>query len=417
MTRPSSRGVALLAVAVATYVGARMVGTWELYLVALAFVAATVVSWVMVSIIGRQLVVERSVKPAQPVAGDPLQVSFRVRNGSRLPGLQVTLTNATGQLGGGDQPVEVESLGSRAERTATSGPWPARRGVHHLAALTAVAEDPLGLVRTRRRLGGELDVTVSPRLVHLTSCVLSTGEGARRGGDRRRRTTRDAAEFWGIRQHNPGEPLNRVDWKATAKTGSLMLRETEDTTSGEVAVLLNGAVPGDEFELAVEAAGSLADYALRAGHAVALLLPENSWRPLRLTPDARSHRRLLEILAGATPRGLAQLGTSLRALVADDRGIARMRSLTLVLLSLDAGLVRTLIALRGEGLHVSVVLVAGDAAAAGGGAAPLPGAAAQSAGARLSLAAAGVPCTVLAPGDDLEAALSNRSDSRRRRAR
>ena len=47
----------------------------------------------------------------------------------------------------------------------------------------------------------------------------------RHGGGRRRLPTLDASEFRGIRPHEPGEPLNRVDWKSTAKTGSLMLRE------------------------------------------------------------------------------------------------------------------------------------------------------------------------------------------------
>lgn len=452
MTRPSPRGVALLGVAVVTYLGARTVGTWELYLVAFAFVAAVAVAWFTVWAAARRLDVERVVTPAQPVAGDPLEVAFRVRNSSWLPGLQVTLTGAAAGLGGDDRPVEIESLGSRSARTATSGPWPARRGVHHLPAPTVVAEDPLGLVRTTRRLGSELDLTVSPRLVHLTSCTLSTGEGARRGGDRRRRATRDTSEFWGIRPHVPGEPLNRVDWKATAKTGSLMLRETEDASSGEVAVLLNGPPPGvdarrpapgpsvatgaappemdDVFEVAVQAAGSLADHALRAGHAVALLLPEHGWRPLRLAPDARSHRRLLEILAGASPRGLAQLSSSLRTIVAGDRGLARMSSLTLVVLALDPGLVRALLALRAEGLHVAVVQVSGDRDAvvaegrggAGRTARPRdgrPGAVGNADGvaARLSLAAAGVPCLVLAPGDDLQAALSDRTDGLRRRAR
>ncbi len=43
IVRPTSRGLALLAVALATYLAARILGTWELYLVAVAFLAALVV--------------------------------------------------------------------------------------------------------------------------------------------------------------------------------------------------------------------------------------------------------------------------------------------------------------------------------------------------------------------------------------
>ena len=417
MTRPTARGVALLAVAVGAYLAARIVGTWELYFLAFAFLAAVGVAWVLVLATGRHLQVVRSVTPAQPVAGDPLLLSFLVRNGSALPGLQVTLVDATGELGGHDRPIEVESLGSRSERVAKSGPWPARRGVHRLPAPIAVAEDPLGLVRARRRLGDTLNLTVFPRLARLASCALYAGVGVRRAGRRRRLPTVAASELRGIRPHNPGEPLNRVDWKSTAKTGSLMLREMEEATDGGVALLLNGAAPcvlGEPpettFEMAVQAAGSIADFALRSGHPVTLLLPDNEWRPIRLSSNAESRRRLLAILAGATPRGLTELGPSLRALVADGRRLARTRSLTLVVLSLDRGLVRALVALRGEGLPVSVVHVADRPLVAAG-------AAAESLDLGRSLSAAGVHYLAVGRGDDLRTALSMRPEGRYARAR
>ena len=417
MTRPTARGAGLLAVAVVTYLAARIVGTWELYFLAFAFLAAVGVCWALVLATSRHLQISRTVTPGQPVAGDPLVLSFRVQNASLLPGLQVTLVDATGDLGGHERFIEVESLGSRSARVATSGPQPARRGVHRLPALTAVAEDPLGLVRTRRRLGDTLGLTVTPRLAHLASCGLHAGMGARRAGRRRRLPTVDASELRGIRPHNPGEPLNRVDWKATAKTGNLMLREMEDATDGGVAVLLNcaaqyvvGEPPETNFEVAVQVAGSIADYALRSGHPVTLLLPENDWRPIRLSPDAESRRRLLAILAAATPRGLSQLGPSLRALAAGGRPNARTQSLTLVVLSLDRGLVRALVALQEEGVPASVVHVAGG---------PLGAAAATAEDLilRRALSVACVNYLALSPGDDLCAVLSRRSEGRRARAR
>jgi len=276
MTRPTARGISLLVVSVVTYVAARILGEWELYLVAFAFLVSVGVAWAFVAATGRRLGLRRSVEPAQPVAGDPLQLTFRVQNGSLLPGLQVTLVDADGALGGGGGPLELDSLGSRSARVATSGPWPARRGVHHLTDQLALAEDPMGLVRTRRSLGGTLDVTVVPRLTRLPSCSLLADATVRRGGGRRPRRALDASEFHGIRPHNPGEPLNRVDWKATAKTGSLMLREMEDVTDGGAVLLLNGLAPGAtgpqaeaDFETAVQVAGSVADYALRSGRPAA----------------------------------------------------------------------------------------------------------------------------------------------------
>ncbi len=410
--RPTARGVSLLCVAVLTYVAARTLGTWELYFLAVAFAAALGVCWVLVAASAGRVEVSRTVDPGTPVGGDPLTLTLHVKNGSLLPGLQVSLDGAVGTLAAPEGLLDVETLGPRGERRVVSGPWPARRGVHHLPAMTVVAEDPLGLVRARRTAGEPLTLTVPPRLAHLATWEVTAGAGTRGAGRRRRPPTVDATELRGIRPHSPGEPLNRVDWKATAKTGSLMLRELEDASDGDVAVLFNGPVrgaadgrSGDVFELGVEVAGSIADCALRGGRGVTLLVAAEGWRPLRLSPAAADRRRLLALLAGLQPGGLLQLGPSLRTLVAGPRTRARFRSLTLVVLSLDAALARAVAALRDEGLPVCVVHVCGPVETEDDG------------DRRRALAAAGVRVVAVRAGEDLGRALASPSAPRRALAR
>lgn len=410
--RPTARGVWLLCVAVLTYAAARTLGTWELYFLAVAFAAALVVCWVLVAASAGRVEVTRTVQPAQPVAGDPLTVTLRVTNGSLLPGLQVSLDGAAGPLAAPQRPLDVETLGPHGQRLVVSGPWPARRGVHHLPAMTVVAEDPLGLVRARRRAGEPLALTVPPRLAQLASWEVASGAGVRGAARGRRAPVAGATEFRGIRPHSPGEPLNRVDWKATARTGSLMLREFEDAGDGDVAVLFNGPSrtatdgrPDEVFELGVQAAGSIADAALRGGRGVTLLVAAEGWRPLRLAPSAAGRRRLLALLAGLPPGGLLQLGPSLRALVAGPRARARFRSLTLVVLAVDAALARAVAALRDEGLAVCVVHVS---ARADGD---------EDRERRRALTAAGVRVVTVREGEDLGRALAASSMTRRAAAR
>ena len=154
MTRPTPRGAALVAVAVATYVAARVLGTWELYVVALAFAAMVCVSWALIVSGGRRLDVYRESPPMPRSPATCCCSRSGCGAGRRSPWLQITLHNAVGSLAGSDQPVEVESLRGRAQRSVTSGPWQARRGVHRLPAMLAVVEDPLGLVSARRPVGG-----------------------------------------------------------------------------------------------------------------------------------------------------------------------------------------------------------------------------------------------------------------------
>jgi uncharacterized protein (DUF58 family) len=411
VARPTARGLALLGTVLGTYVAARIVGTWELYLVSFAFLAALLVSYLLVLTGGRRLEAGRSLIPARPTAGDDLVLSFRVKNGSLLPGLQVTFGHAAGDLSASDEEVAFESLGPRSERVAGTWPQPARRGIHHLPALVADAEDPLGLIRTRRRLGGPLVVTVYPRLVDLHSCALLADIGARGEHGRRGPVTLGASEFRGIRPHYPGEPLSHVDWKSTAKTGALMLREMDDPTSGDVTLLLDGTAsrvvgqpPQTNYELAVQATGSVADFALRAGRAVNLLFHENQWRQARLSPDAKGRRQLLETLAAAAADATTPLHFALRRLGVNGGRPMRTQILTVTVLSLDEELAHALIALRREGVQISVISVLPGSFTSSAIPAGTP--VGQGQGPLLSLASRGVLCLSLNRGDDLRSALS-----------
>jgi uncharacterized protein (DUF58 family) len=340
--------------------------------------------------------------------------------------VHIELMGAVGGALGLPDPVVVEDAGLRRDRPVVAGPRPARRGVHRLPAFTATVEDPMGLASRRSTVGEPLRLTVPPRLEELASCAACSATGVKRGGGRRRLPTRSAWEFRGIRPHVRGEPLERVDWKSTAKTGDLMLREMEADTEDDLTVLLGapppkagaarrGATSHDEaFETAVVAAGSMAAFTLRSGHAVSLLLPDAGLRGLRLTADAAGRRTLAAALAETQPGAIHGSGSSLSAMLGD-KGRSRHHALAVVTTHVDFGLAAALERLRRRGPAVSVVhVLAGahdDGRRHGGGASgDGPDAAAL-------LAAAGVRYFPIASARELRAALAVGSGDRLRRAR
>lgn len=407
------------------------------------------VGWLLVFLAGRRLTAVRTLTPEQPTAGDDVKVSVRVRNESLVPGPQVTVTGAGGDLEALDGTLEIESLRPRAERTAAITISPARRGRFHLPELHIETEDPLGLARARRATGEPQDVTIYPSLVHLETCAaLAHLEGAHERGARGLPRL-GGSELRGIRPHYPGEPLSHVDWKATARTGSLMLREMDDPGGSDICLVLDGTaaaagrgpgsgagssgVPGGVpatvgrrarrsavarrrarrsaavtrsaarrgdgpdpgFEVAVQVAGSIADAALRGGRDVDLLLHEAAWRRVALKRGRQSRRRLLEALATAAPSGTVSLAAALGWLDGRDRRRPRAQSWVVVVRSLDAALARALSARRREGPRIVVVLVHGSSSDGGPDRSLL-----------LSLAAADVPCLTVKHDDDLAGALS-----------
>ncbi len=456
MPRPTGRGFALLGLAAATYLAGRVVGTWELYLFAFAFLAAVIISWLLVLATGRRIHVTRKVTPERPAAGDEPEISLSVENASFFPGPHLTLRNQLMGLSAGDLELEVESLAPRGNKTVRTRVGRVNRGVHVLPAVQAVAEDPLGIASAVHRVSAPLPVTVYPRIALLDSCVLYPEIGLKHDwGGQRGLHSPGASEFKGVRPHQPGEPLSHIDWKSTAKTGVLMLREMEEPAGADITLLLDGTAqqvlgepPHSNFELAVRATGSIADFALRAGRGVSLLRHEHNWRQTRLTADGGGRRTLMEVLAEARPNASAPLVKALRHLRVDARQLLRAQSVTVVSLSLDHVLVRTLVGLREEGMGLSFLYVVGKSFAGaeagtgtGTGSSILPflpprdssrdtpraestlagmsldRQAAESALAHgelpvearallLSLSSAGIPCLTLSHGDDLFRALS-----------
>ena len=315
MPRPTGRGYVLLGLAAGVYAAGRVVGTWELYLFAFAFLAALAVSWLLVIATGRRIRVERNIAPERPVSGDEPGLSLLVKNRSIFPGPQLTLRNRMAELTDSDLELEMGSLGPRREMVLSERLGKINRGVHTLPGVESLAEDPLGVVRASQRVSEPLSVTVYPRIAILDSCVVYPDIGLRQDwSGQHGLLTPGASEFRGIRPHQPGEPLSHIDWKSTAKTGVLMLREMEEPAGSEVTLLLDGTaeelagrLPDTNYELAVRVVGTVSDFALRAGRSVNLLSHERTWHHTRLAPSESGRRALMEALAEAQANATAPL--------------------------------------------------------------------------------------------------------------
>lgn len=57
--------------------------------------------------------------------------------------------------------------------------------------------------------------------------------------EERKRLLEDPFTFRGIREYAPGDPMNRINWKASARTGSFMVNMQDSTTAGKVYLLLD----------------------------------------------------------------------------------------------------------------------------------------------------------------------------------
>jgi len=155
-----------------------------------------------------------------------------------------------------------------------------RRAVIAVGPVRSVRGDGLGLLRREKEWTETLELFVHPRTVALHGAVsgfLKDLEG---------KPTRDLSpsdvSFHALREYAPGDDRRHVHWKTTARTGTLMVRQFEETRRSHLVLVLSTAAADyddpAEFELAVSVAGSLGLQALREERDVTVLVQGQTLR-------------------------------------------------------------------------------------------------------------------------------------------
>lgn len=154
-----------------------------------------------------------------------------------------------------------------------------RRGLFRIGPAVIEASDPFGLVKRFHVDRKPVFLTVLPRSLALDR-ARPAGRRPVHEVPRRRSLFEDPTRFLGVREYRRGDPLKRIHWRATARSGKLQVKLFEPAVLDGVllAIEMSTAVLGDPAggpsateELGITTAASLADLVLGGGQAVALL--------------------------------------------------------------------------------------------------------------------------------------------------
>lgn len=197
-------------------------------------------------------------------AGGEVHLAIEVENASVRPALPAT---AELPVGPALREIAIPFIGPRGEAIVRVSVPTAERGVIEVGPLTLARRDPLGLVRREVTWRDRHLIRVHPRTVLLptsTAGLVRDLEGASS-----RRLTDSDLSFHAVREYVRGDALRHVHWKSTAKTGTLMVRQYEESQTARAAILFDadraGYASDAEFELGVSTAASLALQAVREG--------------------------------------------------------------------------------------------------------------------------------------------------------
>ena len=310
----SRRHGALLLGTLAT-LGAVAFGSRPLTVVGAGLLLAWCLARVWMELVREDVRVDLAIVPERAVEGDHVHVAVEVERRSQAPIGWASFRASFGRLG--SREVLLTGHGKRLSGELELGRL--GRGVYPLAEGSIAFGDFLGLGSVSVDLGQACPtVVVFPRIVDLSAVASQLGI---RGETGSRLLLRRPAGFdlHSVRDYEQGESLRRVHWPSSARRGTLMVKELQDTPGDGVVVLLDcdplgaaGEVSDSSFDAAARAAGSVAAACAARARPVTLMTTGRKRQVVSCGGGRGEIDSVLTALAGAEPNATHGLAQALR---------------------------------------------------------------------------------------------------------
>jgi uncharacterized protein (DUF58 family) len=195
----------------------------------------------------RDLSAERICDAAPREIGESTEVVVTLKNTGGLPILWVLVEDLIPDYSTRQKPqrltikgkrLQVASIGARQSKTVKYSVTFQMRGYYPLGPTLLETGDVFGLHRRHRVIGKPVYVMVYPRIVPLPKYDFAS---ERPIGEVRlqNRLFEDPTRTAGVREYQVGDPLQRVHWKVTARTGVLHCRVYEPTSLAGATILID----------------------------------------------------------------------------------------------------------------------------------------------------------------------------------
>jgi uncharacterized protein (DUF58 family) len=262
-------------------------------------------------------------------------------------------------------PEEAPAIAAGGEAVVGMRVTAARRGVLRFAGVSIARTDPLRLCRAFLKTRAPQSVLVLPRRYRLPLITLPGQRRYQPGGVSQAASSGDSEEFFGLRDYQPGDPMQRIHWKSFARVGQPIVKEFQTEFFERHALALDTAfIEGGEeaFEEAVSVAASFV-YTLDTQECLLdMLFVGEETHVYTAGRGLLRTEHLLEVLSGVRVKEGDTL-ERLEAAVRERRG--ELTSCILVLAGWDAARRDLVDSLRRDGLPMLVFAVVADADADG----------------------------------------------------
>lgn len=238
----------------------------------------------------------RRIDVGEAIVGSPLTIRYAVRNRNPLlPAFGLTIEESPTSL----PPARafVAHVGPGQCVVCEGVTWPTRRGEARLDAIRTSTTFPFGIARKSVTTSQPHTLLTLPLTGRVKPGVVRGGESHSLESTRPQSRVGADGEVYGVREYIPGDVPRHIAWRATARTGRLIV--TQRVVPQPVRLWVAVRLAGDgrtrmRDEWAICIAASLIRRALREGVGVGLAVPAagvvrpprtGRWHAMRLLAD------------------------------------------------------------------------------------------------------------------------------------
>jgi uncharacterized protein (DUF58 family) len=238
-------------------------------------------AWLLGAMLTPRLRLEtlRTVRPQRATTDEEAEITLSfVNRGPSLPYLAVRddLPPGTARTAGENGALVPFPAGADGELHYRLA---APRGAHRLRRLLVTSWGWLPLYPTTDVIEDESDLLVLPTASALPSLSIRPRRTLVYSGIVKASTGGPGVEFFGCREYEPGDDMRRINWRAFARHGQLIVNEFEQERIADVNVILDARAgvhrnsgPIASFDASVHAAATMAGHFLDRGNYVGLLI-------------------------------------------------------------------------------------------------------------------------------------------------
>ena len=299
----TSSGLILVAIAIVSWLVGYWIGGRPLYLVAYGALAVLGLAW---GIGRRPLPLTGTRADLRPRVAEGAEVSIEVALTAARSLSNIVLEEQVPAMLGEPARLPIASVdgGETVGHTYSLVAW--RRGSYTIGPLVARWGDPFGLTDRTAVLAEPFELLVHPAVEPVEDHPLTRLWEDPPFRPPVSRPWPHGMEFYGMRQYQKGDDIRRMVWRAFARTGELLVRESEQGITDKLVIIFDQdrenhskGIVSDSFEAACRVVASLGVRHLRDGYSVTVEgTADTITGPLRGGP---SSLQLLDELARIEP--------------------------------------------------------------------------------------------------------------------